>query len=234
MRPYFADGLVTLYHGDAREVMAAQDFQERLEDGAALVCDPPYGTEAFNDGYGRAGTKIIGDSSLATFAQALEAWRSASGLDAAGHWLCAFCACRKRRTAEDVVLSAGYSLVGEAVWDKGRPSLGYTVRYAHESVIIARLGEVKPVAPLISVLRGYRTSEVMAERHPHEKPVEVMGRLVEFVAPLGGLVVDPFAGSGSTLRAAKDLGRKCIGIEIEERYCELAAERLRQEVFDLR
>ena len=66
--------------------------------------------------------------------------------------------------------------------------------------------------------------------HPTEKPLRLILRLLGIMPP--GLVLDPFMGSGTTLRAAKDLGRKAIGIEIEERYCEIAAKRLQQEVFD--
>lgn len=65
-------------------------------------------------------------------------------------------------------------------------------------------------------------------RHPTQKPISVMKWSLSFVP--AGIVLDPFMGSGTTLRAAKDLGRKAIGIEIEERYCEIAAKRLAQEV----
>ncbi len=67
--------------------------------------------------------------------------------------------------------------------------------------------------------------------HPTQKPVALMQRLIEKTTP--AIVLDPFMGVGSTLRAAKNLGRKAIGIEIDERYCEIAAERCAQEVLAL-
>ena len=67
-------------------------------------------------------------------------------------------------------------------------------------------------------------------KHPCEKPVAMMEHIIRTSSREGGLILDPFMGSGTTLRAAKDLGRRAIGIEIEERYCEIAAERLRQGV----
>lgn len=66
--------------------------------------------------------------------------------------------------------------------------------------------------------------------HPTQKPLPLMRELVSLFTAEGQTVLDPFMGSGTTLRAAKDLGRKAIGIEIEEKYCQIAAERLRQEV----
>ncbi len=69
--------------------------------------------------------------------------------------------------------------------------------------------------------------------HPTEKPIElILWSISE--SRTSGDIIDPFMGSGTTLRAAKDLGRKAIGIEIEEKYCEIAAKRLSQEVFDFK
>ena len=68
--------------------------------------------------------------------------------------------------------------------------------------------------------------------HPAAKPEPLIRHLLEVSTLPGGTVLDPFTGSGTTLRAAKDLGRKSIGIELDERYCEIAATRLGQEVFD--
>jgi len=75
------------------------------------------------------------------------------------------------------------------------------------------------------------TEQAKKNGHPCPKPLPLWRRILDRIGG-SGVVLDPFMGSGTTLRAAKDLGRKAIGIEIEEKYCEIAAKRLAQEVFD--
>lgn len=82
------------------------------------------------------------------------------------------------------------------------------------------------------VLKSFtKCNKFHGKEHPTQKPVELFSWCLRF-APDAKTICDPFMGSGTTLRAAKDLGRKAIGIEIEERYCEIAAKRLQQEVFN--
>tara|TARA_R110000737_G_scaffold43616_1_gene64080 strand:+ start:2587 stop:3204 length:618 start_codon:yes stop_codon:yes gene_type:complete len=82
-------------------------------------------------------------------------------------------------------------------------------------------------APQVRVFSKYVANKVKV--HPTEKPVDVMQWCLSY-SETSGAILDPFMGSGTTLRAAKDLGRKAIGIEIEERYCEIAAKRMSQSV----
>ena len=76
----------------------------------------------------------------------------------------------------------------------------------------------------------YCRSEHGRADHPTQKPTGILRPLISYSSPVGGLVLDPFAGSGSTLIASREIGRNTIGIEIEPKYCETAVKRLRQEV----
>jgi len=127
--------------------------------------------------------------------------------------------------------TCNYRVQGMVVWDKGSMGLGNGFRSQHELVCHASKG-VPTVADrgIGNVLRYPREPPV---DHPSPKPEALMYRLIECVTESGDLVLDPFMGAGTTLRAAKNAGRRAIGIEVEERYCEIAAKRLGQGVLDL-
>jgi site-specific DNA-methyltransferase (adenine-specific) len=122
------------------------------------------------------------------------------------------------------------------VWDKGdSPGMGdLKVPWgpSHEEIYVCRRGW-NARERRAGVIRVKTLAAMDARRpdHPTPKPIQLMAQLIESCPP--GTILDPFMGSGTTLRAAKDLGRKAIGIEIEERYCEIAAQRMGQEVLDL-
>lgn len=216
MSLYYEDEYVQLHHGDCRAVRG----WTRAD---VLVTDPPYGTEftAANPkgGYGRRylydtgdgkGATIAGDDGTETRDTILGLWGDRPALvfgsprlpDPPGSW-------------ED-----------RLVWDKRRPGMnGGPWRYTHESIYSR--GFVRNGNDNFSILTAFPNDQHL---HIHAKPVALMESLLA-CAP-AGVIADPFAGSGATLIAARNLGRKVIGVEVEERYCELIASRLSQQAFD--
>ena len=208
--PYYQDDHVTLYHGDCREIT------EWLT-GDVMVTDPPYGM-AYVGNFGREATKrIAGDNDTSLRDAAIEAWGVRPAL-VFGIWRC------PRPAATRHLL----------VWDKGAiPGNGdLSIPWGNSAEEVYVLGGGFVGRRRSNVIRCDRLSATSAEHpnHPTPKPLGLMRSLIEYCPP--GVIVDPFCGSGSTLRAAKDLGRKAIGVELDERYCEIAAKRLGQEVLD--
>ena len=214
---YYQDDLVTLYQGDCRDLMVAL----RDMDGV-LVTDPPYGMNAPLNSGGKKGNivprelRVVPewDNDLAVRDAVLALWAPRPAIVFASP------------TKPPPPGTPAHRR--PLIWDKGE-AVG--------------MGEVelpwRPNYELIWVLGegfvGHRGSSILRypivpgnRDHPTEKPVALMRDLIGKCPE--GTVVDLFAGSGSTLRAAKDMGRRAIGVEVDPGYCRIAAERLGQEV----
>ena len=218
VKPYYDDGTVTIYHGDCLEGFAAA-----WDEADLLLTDPPYGIDHASNQEGRfKGSAIAGDGDLGSRNGALARWGRERPAYVFGSWK------RSRPERTRTVL----------VWDKGMASgmgdLSLPWKPNWEEIYV--LGDGFAGHRGTSILTGTVVTwsgagPAAMRHHPNEKPVSLLRELIGKV-PTARVVLDPFMGSGSTLRAAKDLGRKAIGIEIEERYCEIAAKRLGQEVLD--
>jgi site-specific DNA-methyltransferase (adenine-specific) len=125
------------------------------------------------------------------------------------------------------------------VWDKGPMGMGWHYRRSYETVLVANKGQKShwfdESDRIENIIRpgqyGIRKIIPQAHEHPTEKPVELPSLFIALHTQPGWLVCDPFMGSGSTAEAAKRSGRRFLGVELEERWCERSANRLRQEVF---
>lgn len=115
----------------------------------------------------------------------------------------------------------------EHVWHKPNGQS----RYHYERILVAGCPPGAKVWREAAILPNYTQYAAECVDHPTQKPVKLMRRLIKELG--GSLILDPFMGSGTTLRAAKDLGVRAIGIELQERYCEMAATRMAQEVLPL-
>lgn len=212
--PYYQDDLVTLYHGDCREV-------DLWLDSDVLVTDPPYGVDYVsnmnrNPRNIKLGRPIAGDATTEARDAVLAMWFGPAIVF--GRW--------------DIPRPAG-TFHTRLIWDKGGGFMGnLKLPWGRSDEEIYIRGEGFTGRREGSVLRVHMLMSADAERpdHPTPKPVPLMERLIEKCPP--GVVSDPFAGSGSTLIAARNLGRSAIGVEIEERYCELIAKRLDQMCLD--
>lgn len=211
--PYYEHGGITIYHGDCREVRCWLDAD-------VLVTDPPYGVRWL--GYANKGQKrvpIDGDCDTSARDTALAMWGDRPAI-VFGSW-------RLGRPA---------GTRNRLIWHKRGQSPGLLnapFMSQDEEIYVLGDGFISTSPPMRSVIetRENRSVEVQTVGHPTPKPVALLEVLIGRC--VGRVVADPFCGSGSTLVAAKNLGRKAIGIEIEERYCEIAAQRLSQEVLDL-
>jgi adenine-specific DNA-methyltransferase len=122
----------------------------------------------------------------------------------------------------------GFRLVSHLAFVKNVWGLGRFTRGQHETAYLLAKGQPSiPESPISDTIEWEREQDAV---HPNQKPVPSLYPLIAGYAPEQGIVLDPFMGSGSSLRAAKDFGLEAIGIEIEEKYCRYAAARMAQEI----
>lgn len=238
--PYYQDEYVTLYHGDALLVMEGMEAES--VDG--IITDPPFSSGARTD----AGKSVRGG--MLRGQKWEDDWFSHDNMATHGflflmRLMCAdmlrvakrgatahmFIDWRMYPNLYGAAESAGWVVKNLVVWDKQSFGMGTNYRNQHELVIYAEKGDADFLRhDLGNVLRAKRAG---TENHPTEKPTSLLQQMIGAAVPERGVVLDPFMGSGSTLVAAKALGRCAVGIEISEQFCEVAAQRLSQNVLDL-
>lgn len=215
IEPYYQDEWATIYHGDCRGLLTD------LPKVDLVLTDPPYGIK-YATGYGSSSWgdgSIEGDVDTSVRDAVLHCLNGVTKL-VFGTWKV-----QKPKGVRAVI-----------VWDTkgalGMGDLSIPWKPSYQEIYIMgpthiftgkRTGDVLRFAPVQSMAKNGRL-------HPMQKPCGLIKELIQKTT--AGLILDPFMGSGTTLRAAKDLNRHAIGIEIEEQYCEIAAKRLQQEVFD--
>jgi site-specific DNA-methyltransferase (adenine-specific) len=214
LKPYYEHAGITIYHGDCREIVTSLGF-----DGIVLT-DPPYGIDHPTDYATR------GRSAMADCRDYVRVHADNEPFDP--RWLLGV-------GSQRILWGGNYfahllpPTSGWLVWDKERPD-----DLDQATCELAWTDCVKGVRRIRHLWNGMIRAGSDELVHPTQKPESVMRWCLLLRWTKGtGAVLDPFMGGGSTLVAAKDLGRKAIGIEIEERYCEIAAKRLSQEVLPL-
>ncbi len=213
MKPYYEDSVVTIYHGDCRQVLP---ILPRFD---LMLTDPPYGIGADTKSF-QSRTRV----------RNLPVESDKSWDRPPPSWLLGMCISHAKHS---IIWGGNYFDLPPSrcwlVWDKATP----VPNYADAELAWTNFDNVvKLTKKFWSGACGHERDEASDRFHPTQKPRSVMIWAIETAPQPIETVIDPFMGSGTTLRAAKDLGRKAIGIEIEERYCEIAAKRMAQEVLD--
>lgn len=246
MRPYYQDSAVVIYHGDCLEVLPS------ILEADHFLTDPPYARDVYiralgnnthqgsatpdrlykGPGLAKLAAGDIGhvdeliEPVSAHLARLTQRWGVVFS-DAETTW-------RWRRDLE----AAGMRYVRTGAWVKpdpmpqmtgDRPCVGF-----EPCTIVHHQGPMRWNGGGHAALWTHFTAKGFGRPdHPCPKPLPLMLQLVRQFTDPGETILDPFMGSGTTLRAAKDAGRKAIGIEINEAYCEVAAKRMAQEVLAL-
>lgn len=243
MKPYYEHAGITIYHGDCLDILP------ELAGFSGIVTDPPYssGGAYRGDRTNKTLSKYISSDSDAQrtlsdftgdnrdqrgFAAWCVLWLNAARHAALpGAALVSFIDWRQLPTLTDAVQGGGWVWRNLATWHK--PGIRMQRGMFSGSAEYVVFGTNGPRLDHAGAPQNVFAHPPVSDReHIAQKPISVMQWCLQVVPPIGP-ILDPFAGSGSTLVAAKDLGFAAVGIEQDERNCEVMARRLSQEVLDL-
>jgi site-specific DNA-methyltransferase (adenine-specific) len=239
-KPYYDHEGITIYLGDCRDILPS------LPKVDAVITDPPYSsggqyrgdrarstTEKYVTAQYIDRSEFSGDNLDQRVFMMWSSWwlSDARAICRDGAVLCVFSDWRQIPAMTDAIQISGWVWRNIATWWKpGCRMIKGRFSSSAEYIIYATNGaHGSDGEKTIQNVFSFPTLVGESKEHIAEKPIEVM-RWILGVTPSGSIILDPFMGSGTTLRAAKDLGRRAIGIEIEEKYCEIAVKRLSQEV----
>jgi site-specific DNA-methyltransferase (adenine-specific) len=243
MKPYYQDSAVTIYHGDCFDLL------HELSGIGAVITDPPYSSGGAFRGdraagtvekYVQTGTKAYrpefgGDNrDQRSFLVWCSMWLNAARIATKpGSPLVSFIDWRQLPVLTDAVQAGGWTWRNLGTWWKpGCRMQSGRFSSSAEYVVYATNGPAESGSGSPQNVFSCAPVAGTEKEHIAQKPESVMSWVMQVVPP-GSVVLDPFCGSGSTLRAAKNLELKSIGIDADERYCEIAARRMQQEVLPL-
>jgi len=223
IEPYYQDEWVTIYHGDCREILPL--IPDKSID--LVLTDPPYGVH-----HKKQGEPYMAGDNINQLPFVLPIFYRLIREDGG---LFIFSSTEYLRDAL-FAFQTYFRMHNLIIWDKVIPLYPHHTSHfklQYEPILYGSRG--------LFYLKKDRCSDVIQcsiERgnnrvHPTQKPVDLVKKLIESTVDNKQLILDPFLGSGTTAYCAKKLNRKCIGIEIEEKYCEIAANRCRQMVMRL-
>lgn len=236
MTPYYQDDACTIYCGDCRDVLPGLGRGE----SSAMIVDPPYaivnqfGTQSRLDGNRVLQFEWDGPECLPVVIEGLRLGCESLPKTAA---VFAFAGLDSIGATVDVIRSFGFT-VKPAAWVKECPAPACKGNWWPSGFEIAcyayrgspYFGDANPKRSNVFYSDSYRHGQPGKVDHPTQKPLGMIRHIIQSVVPVGGQCLDPFMGSGTTLVAAKLEGRRAVGIELNEKYCEIAANRLAQGV----
>jgi DNA modification methylase len=230
MKPYYERGGITIYQGDALDVLP----QLRAHSFGLVVTDPPYIIGAVSAG--NIGQKAGGWADMMNSALWFATWyRMARRLLTADGALWTCCNWRSLPVVMRAAQDAEWGISSVLVWHKDwiGPGGPIGLRPAYELVALMGMPEFAIPDRGVPDVWTVPWSSQKPNGHPAEKPVKLMGRIIQESGLGAAAVCDPFMGSGTTLVSCKRLGIAAVGIEADERWCEVAANRLQQDALPL-